>query len=112
MAARLARRTGGKFGWPMALIGALPSSEVAVQILNYLVTRTMPSKPLPKMNFENGIPDEARTLVVVPTLLLSEDSIADDVEQLEIHFLANSDAQFALCDLGRFRRRAGATHGQ
>ena len=102
IAARLARRSGGKFGWPMALLGALPSSEVAVQILNYLVTRTMPSKPLPKMNFEKGIPDEARTLVVVPTLLLSEDSIADDVEQLEIHFLANSDPNLRFAILGDF----------
>ncbi len=101
-ASRLARRTGGKLGWPMLLIGALPSSEVAVQILNYLVTRTVASKPLPKMNFEGGIPDAARTLVVVPTLLLSEESIADDIEQLEIHFLANSDANLRFALLGDY----------
>lgn len=102
LATRIAKRSGGRLGWPLLLLGALPTSEVAVQVLNYLVTRIVASKPLPKMNFEAGIPDEARTIVVVPTLLLSEDSIADDIQQLEMHYLANSDSNLRFALLGDY----------
>jgi hypothetical protein len=44
---------------------------------------------LPRMDFSEGIPDEHRTLVVVPTFLESPESAARLVEQLEIRCLAN-----------------------
>ena len=41
---------------------------------------------------------ELRTIVVVPTLLISQDAIKEQVERLEIHYLANPDGdlRFAL----------------
>ncbi|HEY0076167.1 MAG TPA: hypothetical protein VGB77_18845, partial [Abditibacteriaceae bacterium] len=102
LASRLARRSGARFGGPLLLLGVLPTSEVAIQIVNYIITRAVPSQPLPKMDFEAGIPDEARTIVVVPTLLLSEESIADDLEQLEIHYLANNDPNLRFALLGDY----------
>lgn len=49
-------------------------------------------KPLPRMDFSFGIPPASRTLVVVPTMLGSEEGLDDLVEQLEVRFLANRDA--------------------
>lgn len=102
IASRVARFSGARLGWPVLLTGVLPASEVAIQCLNYLITRTVPSQPLSKMNYEDGIPDEARTIVVVPTLMLSEASIADDLQQLEIHYLANTDLNLRFALLGDY----------
>ncbi|HEY3129173.1 MAG TPA: glucoamylase family protein [Acidobacteriota bacterium] len=81
-----------------SLLALLPASELAVQVLNYLVTLVLPAKALPKMSFEYGIPDEFRTLVVVPMMLLSPGAIETEVNRLEVRYLANSDdnIQFAL----------------
>ncbi len=84
-----------------ALFGMLllaPAFELAVQISNYLLNRLIPPRVLPKMLFEEGIPDEWRTLVAVPMMLLTPESIREEVERLEIRSLANPDPnlRFAL----------------
>ena len=43
------------------------------------------------MDYSHGIPPEARTLVVIPTMLLSSQNINDMAEALEVRFLANRD---------------------
>ena len=55
-------------------------------------------RPLPRMELRNGIPKELRTIVVVPTLLTNLQGIDEQVERLEVHYLANSDddLRFAL----------------
>ena len=97
------------FEWlagPFALrIGALlvvPASQVALEIVNALVSRLMPPRLLPSMDFSGdftgGIPAESKTMVVVPTLLLSEANVGRLLENLEIRYLANreSNLYFAL----------------
>lgn len=78
---------------PYALIALLPASQMAVLLVDYMTTRCLPPRLLPKMSFEKeGIPDQYRTLVVVPMMLVSEQNVRDDVEKLEIRYLANPDA--------------------
>ena len=50
------------------------------------------------MELRHGIPEELRTIVVMPTLLTSPEEIAEHVENLEVHYLANPDDElrFAL----------------
>ena len=82
----------------LLLLALLPVSEIAVQIVNYVITRLMPPDFLPRMSFEQGIPENFRTLVVVPMMMLAPSSIAEELERLEIRFLANPDdnLRFAL----------------
>ena len=75
----------------LAILAILPASEVAVQLVNYAVTRLLPPGTLPKMDFEQGVPQTFRTLVVVPMMLLTPDSIQEEIDRLEIRFLANTD---------------------
>ncbi len=91
--------TFGQSGTPPALrIGLLvllliPVSQLAIEVLNYLVTRFLPPRPLPKMDFEeSGIPDAFRTLVVVPMMLANAETVRAEVEKLEIRYLANKEA--------------------
>jgi cellobiose phosphorylase len=81
-----------------ALLAIIPASEIAVQCVNFLIARIIPPRILPKMNFEDGIPDNRKTLVVVPLLLSKIDDIQRDVENLEIRYLANpsKNIRFAL----------------
>src|SRR5437773_659796 len=80
----------------LALLGLLlllPASELAVLIVNYLVTSLLPPEVSPKMSFQKeGIPDDCRTLVVVPMLLTTPSAIQNQLSRLEIHYLGNTDA--------------------
>src|SRR5439155_11412574 len=79
----------------LALLGLLlllPASELAVLFVNYFVTSLLPPQVLPKMSFEKeGIPDDCRTLVVVPMLLTTPIAIQNQLSRLEIHYLGNTD---------------------
>ncbi|HET9477902.1 MAG TPA: hypothetical protein VFO72_01070, partial [Pyrinomonadaceae bacterium] len=50
----------------------------------------------------DGIPDDARTFVVVPTIFINEDQVHELIERLEVHFLANQDPHIGFALLGDF----------
>ena len=76
----------------------LPASEAAVGIFNTLVTLVLKPTHLVGYDYPEGVPDEARTLVVIPTLIGSRDDVEDAVHNLEVHYLANMGGElyFAL----------------
>jgi cyclic beta-1,2-glucan synthetase len=77
----------------LGLLLLMPASELAVLAVNYLVTSFLPPQVLPKMSFKKeGIPDDCRTLVVVPTLLTTPNAIQSELNRLEIRYLGNTDA--------------------
>ncbi len=67
----------------------LPCSQSAVEVMNYLVTSLLPPQMLPKLDFQQGIPDECTTMVAVPTLLLSEKQVRQLVRDLEVRYVGN-----------------------
>lgn len=76
----------------------LCANQMAVSLVNWLATMLVPSHPLPKMDYSTGIPNKAKTLVVVPTMLGSREDGTNLADSLEVRFLANRDAnlKFAL----------------
>jgi len=85
---------GGLQGWALGLVGLLSllcASHLAVALVNWLGTLLAMPRRLPRMDFSKGIPQELRTLVVVPTMLTSTQNIEDLIEALEVRFLANRD---------------------
>src|SRR5216683_2347098 len=50
------------------------------------------------MELRNGIPEDLRTIVIMPTLLTTAGEVAEHIERLEVHYLANPDGdlRFAL----------------
>ena len=76
----------------IALAAALPASQLAIQSVNYWITRILPPQTLPKMYFEKtGIPDAFRTLIVVPILIIDPEELKDEIGKLEVRFLANKE---------------------
>ena len=81
--------------WLTALLLLLPATEAAMGIVNRLVAALFAPRVLPKLDFSEGIPADCSTLVVVPTLALNEKQVEDMVEQLEIRYLANRQANLS-----------------
>ena len=75
----------------IGILGFLCASQLAISVINWVVTVSVKPTLLPRMDFSKGISPDCRTLVVVPTLLTSDDEIASLVEALEVRFLANRD---------------------
>ena len=83
----------------LAALLLIPASQLALEVVNYLVIGLCPPRSLPKMDFRiSGIPDACRTLVVVPMMLTDERTVRNEAEKLEIRYLANKEANllFAL----------------
>ncbi|MEP7342549.1 MAG: glucoamylase family protein [Acidobacteriota bacterium] len=78
----------------VALLGLIPTADLAVSLLNWDVTHTFSPRILPKMDADAEVPVDGRTMIVVPTMLTSLAVTAELVEKLEIHFLANQNKQF------------------
>ena len=75
-----------------ALLAVLvPSSQSAVQIMNYLSTLLLSAEILPKMDFSEGLPSDCVTLVAIPTMLLTEAQVRKLVSDLEVRYLGNQD---------------------
>ncbi len=80
-------------GTPLAaLLLILPLSDIVKNVLDFLLVRLVPPRPVPRMELEGGIPREGRTLCVVVSLLTGEDSGPRLAALLERYRLANRDA--------------------
>jgi hypothetical protein len=75
----------------VVIISLCCSTHLAVSFANWVGTLLVRPSLLPKMDFSKGVPEEYRTLVVVPTLLSSEAEIDSLVEGLEVKYLANKE---------------------
>ena len=75
----------------LGILAVLATSHLAVALVNWLATLLTTPYPSPRMDFSAGIPPEARTLVVTPTMLTSVQGVKALIEALEVRFLANRD---------------------
>ncbi|HEV7668051.1 MAG TPA: glucoamylase family protein [Thermoanaerobaculia bacterium] len=85
----------------LALLAFVPVSDLGVAIVNRLVAAWVPARRLPKLALETGPPPELRTLVVVPTLFEAS-TIDEQVERLEVHYLANPEGSVGFALLADF----------
>lgn len=94
----LAAELGTTAAITMSLLAILPASEVAVTFCNYLVTRFIAPRMLPKLEYRDGIPATHAAIVVVPCMLSSREDFAAQLGRLESHYLANPERalRFAL----------------
>ena len=77
-------------------LACIPASILAMIAVNWTLTRVLSPTTLPKLDFEEGLPSNAATALVVPVVLSKEDEIAAIVPRLEAHWLANADPRLAV----------------
>ena len=89
--------------WFLVTMLVLSASHFGVGIVNWLVTILVRPNRLPRMDYSDGIPDADKTLVAIPTMLVSKDSVKRLVEGLEVRYLANRDPNLKFCLLTDLR---------
>ena len=74
------------------------SFDAAITLVNRAVTDRVGPAVLPGLELRDGVANDLRTIVVVPTLLTTNIAIDQLIERLEIHYLASPDGdiRFAL----------------
>ena len=75
----------------LGLLTVLPFTAVAVSLINWTVTKNLSPRLLPRLDFQDGIPADCKTMIVIPTLLTDAEEIDSLLQQLELHFLRNAD---------------------
>jgi cyclic beta-1,2-glucan synthetase len=82
----------------LGLLALISASDLAITLVNRAVTELFGPRILPRLELAAGVPEKLRTIVVIPTLLTSVQSIKEQIERLEVHYLANSegDLRFAI----------------
>ncbi len=93
-------------GWQMIALAALSllaTSQVGVAIVNWLSTIMVRPGLLPRMDFSKGIPEEYRTMVVIPTILNTPATVTTLIEGIEVRYLANRDPNVVFALLTDFR---------
>jgi cyclic beta-1,2-glucan synthetase len=84
------------------------ASQVAIGMVQWVVTLLARPRILPRLDFSAGIPLEHRTVVAVPILLTDAGEIERLLGSLEVRFLANRDEHLAVALLSDFRDAASA----
>jgi cyclic beta-1,2-glucan synthetase len=95
-------RLAGPAPWWMTALLLIPLTQAALDIIHSVISHLITPRTVPSMDFADGIPDTSKTIVVVPTLLVSTDNAARLLEALEIRYLANRDSNLCFALLTDF----------
>jgi cyclic beta-1,2-glucan synthetase len=85
-----------------ALLAFIPATALAVSLVNWLVSHLVRPRLLPKLDLSDGVPASCQTMVVIPALFNHVDEIASLLQQLEQHYLRNSDPHICFALLSDF----------
>ena len=77
----------------LLLLFAIPAVEGAVGLFHTLALMFVRPTRLVGYEFREGVPDQARTLVVMPVLIGSRAEIDECARNLEVHHLANTSGE-------------------
>jgi len=86
-----------------------PASDLALVFVQRLAAWLAPPRRLPRMDFTGQIPEHARTMVIVPTLLTGVERVNELLEHLEVQALGNFDPHLHFAILGDFADAPSAT---
>jgi hypothetical protein len=74
-----------------AFLAVICASQLAIHLVNLVTTLIVVPEALPRMDYQAGLPRDARSLVVIPSMLTNEANIERLVDALEIRYLGNKD---------------------
>ncbi|MDD4282180.1 MAG: glucoamylase family protein [Bacilli bacterium] len=88
------------YRWIGFLILLIPFSEIIITIVQKMFLTFYKPQIIPKLNFSKGIPDEYKTMVVIPTIIKNEKRIEQVFESLEKYYLVNKTKNLYFTLLG------------
>jgi cyclic beta-1,2-glucan synthetase len=98
---------GPMLAW-VALLTIVPASELTIQIIQRIISNLIPPRRLPRLDLDH-IPESARTVVIVPTILDSVERVHDLLAHVEVQALGNVDRNIQFAILSDFRDAASET---
>jgi cellobiose phosphorylase len=85
----------------VGLLAAIPASELSIQIVQRILSYIVPPRRLPRFEYD-ALPADARTMVIVPTILDSVARVRDLVDHLEVQAVGNLDPYIHFAILSDF----------
>ena len=67
----------------------IPSQTIVVQLIQYILSKIIKPKMLPKLDFKSGIPEEYSTMVIIPTIVKNKEKVHELFSKLEVYYIAN-----------------------
>ena len=86
----------------LVLLLLVPAADIAIGLAQRVIAWAIPPRRLPRLDFSDHLPDDARTMVVVPTMLTSTASVAALLEHMEVLALGNLDPHIHFAILSDF----------
>ena len=71
------------------LIMFIPISQLISQIFNEILIKVVKTTVIPKLDYSKGIPNDSRTMVVIPTIVSNKKKIKEMFDILESFYLVN-----------------------
>lgn len=87
--------------WVFALILFIPIQNMVTQIIQYILSKKVKPKIIPKLDFhDTGIPEEYTTMCVIPALLKNKEDVEELMQKLESYYWANKSDNIFFTLLG------------
>src|SRR4029077_12946695 len=86
----------------LAALLLVPAADIAIALAQRAIAWAIPPRRLPRLRFSPRLPDDVRTMVVVPTMLTSTAGVAALLEHVEVLALGNVDRSVHFAILGDF----------
>ena len=67
----------------------VPIEIILIQIFQYILSKIVKPKLIPKIDLQNGIPKEDSTFVVIPTIISNKEKLKEMMKKLEVYYIAN-----------------------
>ena len=78
----------------------IPISQLVIQIINELLNNNVPIRAIPKLDYSKGIPEESKTMVVIPTIVADTKKIKEMFDTLETFYIINKSDNLYFTLLG------------
>lgn len=82
------------------IISIIPIENIVTKTTQYILSKIVKTKVIPKLDFQNGIPEEYATVVAIPTILNSKEKVKKLMEKLEVYYIANKSDNLYFTLLG------------
>ena len=82
------------------LVFLIPSSEIVIKIVQYILGKVVKPQSIPKMDTSQGIDEKNSTMVVIPTILSTKEKVSELMKKLEIYYIANKSKNIYFTLLG------------
>ena len=78
----------------------IPIQTIIMQTVQFIASKIVKPKMLPKLDFTSKIPEEYSCMVIIPTIIKSKEKVEELLKKMEVYFLANKSENIYFTLLG------------